>query len=319
MKMFELIILAVLAVSVQGDVCNFDCSGLPDGDYPCTTDCNKFIMCANGYAYEMSCGVGLMYNYKSDACDWPYQIPDDSDCLNGGTTETPSILTTTTKAPTTSTTTTTTSTTTTTTTTTTSTTTTTTTSTTTSTTTTSTTTTSTTSTTTIPDVVDRCFDQDCPILDDGTIADHAIYGYAKNCSFYFECNMNVTCIKLCQPGLQFDKDNLICVLPAQLNYTCIDRDNVGFFHIYHETFENAHFIQNPSMMNMPECSRDLLGECNVHFQPIYGSLGAWDDPNVCSNEFTVCQNGWTCRMRCDEGYRVDVERKRCMRKERIQC
>jgi len=159
-------------------------------------------------------------------------------------------------------------------------------------------------------------------LPDGTEIinpDHVIYKDDNNCTCYFECNMGITCKNACNEGLGYDIEQQTCVLPAQLDYACLDRNNIGHKEeVRHATFENAHYVNDPSNMNAPLCSHDV-SVCMISFRAIYGRAGVWNDRQSCTNEFEVCQNGWTCKMRCDEGYRLDVSKQKCVPKEFVKC
>ena len=44
------------------------------GLYPDPTNCFKFISCAYGIAYPMSCGGGLKWNKVGQYCDYPSNV-----------------------------------------------------------------------------------------------------------------------------------------------------------------------------------------------------------------------------------------------------
>ncbi|MCV3212868.1 chitin binding domain-containing protein [Plectonema radiosum NIES-515] len=86
-----LISTALIFVAVSGLVMpiayagftDYDCKGQPNGNYNHPYDCDKFITCSNGYAYEMDCADcnisegsehcpdGKLHYYKPlDRCEW---------------------------------------------------------------------------------------------------------------------------------------------------------------------------------------------------------------------------------------------------------
>ena len=46
-----------------------DCIGQVDGAFLPAEDCRKFIRCANGHPYEMSCPEGLAWDVKEKTCN----------------------------------------------------------------------------------------------------------------------------------------------------------------------------------------------------------------------------------------------------------
>jgi len=93
--MLNYMIYLVLPSLVLGSECNIDdstCAG-QDGNLPCPTDCNKYISCSNRNPIIRSCQPSLFYNYITDQCVWPNEIPPDSECLNYVSTTTQSTTT----------------------------------------------------------------------------------------------------------------------------------------------------------------------------------------------------------------------------------
>lgn len=45
-----------------------------NGLFPDPISCSNFYSCANGMAYRMSCGTGLLYNPTISVCDWPANV-----------------------------------------------------------------------------------------------------------------------------------------------------------------------------------------------------------------------------------------------------
>eukprot|EP00088_Acartia_fossae_P049103 TRINITY_DN5384_c0_g1_i8.p1 TRINITY_DN5384_c0_g1~~TRINITY_DN5384_c0_g1_i8.p1 ORF type:complete len:337 (-),score=47.42 TRINITY_DN5384_c0_g1_i8:108-1091(-) len=313
----------VLISSGKGEDCGMDCRGMPDGDYPCNTDCSKFVQCANGYLFIQSCQPGLFYNYKTDQCDWLSNIPDDSPCLhNDETTLKPTTSTTTMKPTTTEEETTTSEP---------------------ETTTEEETTTSEPETTTEEETTTSepetttakvettttfeiptkppidCFPQACNINDDGTINEHEVYpNTADPChASYFECNLNRTCYFECGHGLFFNNVTLSCELPTEdPDYWCLDEDNQGTMASI-KSMRNSHPVLDPSKMNMPECYESISSQCTFSFRPSYGLFSREGDS--CVNEYEICYEGWICKMRCDAGFLLDLDDKECKPKRYFIC
>ena len=51
----------------------FQCPG--DGYFRDPHDCTKFYQCANDLPYHVSCNGGLVFNERTEICDWPYVVP----------------------------------------------------------------------------------------------------------------------------------------------------------------------------------------------------------------------------------------------------
>lgn len=61
----------VVAKHQPGDNCDVG-SGFNVGLYEAhSTDCTKFLQCANGIFVEQPCHVGLHWNNVIKSCDWP--------------------------------------------------------------------------------------------------------------------------------------------------------------------------------------------------------------------------------------------------------
>ncbi|KAJ7365193.1 hypothetical protein OS493_007844 [Desmophyllum pertusum] len=50
------------------------CEDKADGNYKDPDNCYGFITCANQITYFRSCPEGLMYNEKTDQCDYPENV-----------------------------------------------------------------------------------------------------------------------------------------------------------------------------------------------------------------------------------------------------
>ncbi|XP_033754673.1 uncharacterized protein LOC117337653 [Pecten maximus] len=49
------------------------CDNHPAGDYSHPTDCSKFIQCANGNTYVLSCSAGTLYDADKNTCVWAHE------------------------------------------------------------------------------------------------------------------------------------------------------------------------------------------------------------------------------------------------------
>ncbi|WAR15472.1 CHI10-like protein [Mya arenaria] len=70
--LFTLFIILVhneMLILVKGDFCE----GKAIGNYP-HPDCTKFYSCADSGTHVMDCQAGLLYNSKTDQCDWPTNV-----------------------------------------------------------------------------------------------------------------------------------------------------------------------------------------------------------------------------------------------------
>lgn len=56
--------------TVQTAACPSGASGL----YPHSTDCTKYLQCANGITYIMDCGPGTAFNAALEVCDFKRKV-----------------------------------------------------------------------------------------------------------------------------------------------------------------------------------------------------------------------------------------------------
>lgn len=62
-----------LSLALSGTIVSaapFDCSGLPDGNYPNPVDCGSFYLCSNGNAYLFYCPGNLHFSVAADRCEF---------------------------------------------------------------------------------------------------------------------------------------------------------------------------------------------------------------------------------------------------------
>ncbi|CAG5084588.1 Oidioi.mRNA.OKI2018_I69.PAR.g10684.t1.cds [Oikopleura dioica] len=97
MKLFALFGLALATDEVPHDpealaFCHNACQGTPealpgtgycpDGFYPSFKDCDAYYLCWDEgiWADKFWCAPGAVYNPVSGECDWPFNLPEDSEC-----------------------------------------------------------------------------------------------------------------------------------------------------------------------------------------------------------------------------------------------
>uniref|UniRef100_A0A182WD65 Chitin-binding type-2 domain-containing protein n=1 Tax=Anopheles minimus TaxID=112268 RepID=A0A182WD65_9DIPT len=80
MKVTIVVILA-LAIGLEAEVVSKRDARCPRVDDPektihltHPTDCNRFLVCSSGMAYEMRCPEGLEYDVEQLSCDYDYLV-----------------------------------------------------------------------------------------------------------------------------------------------------------------------------------------------------------------------------------------------------
>merc|ERR1711872_226095 len=84
-KMLILAFIIVSAAKTSGEfLCGRDESEWSSGEgrISCLTDCSKYISYAYGRGEVMPCAPNLLFNEQTKDCDWPGNIPENSECLN---------------------------------------------------------------------------------------------------------------------------------------------------------------------------------------------------------------------------------------------
>ena len=52
----------------------FNCRGKISGFYPNANTCDEYFICAGTLAFEARCSSGLLFNTKTQYCDWPSNV-----------------------------------------------------------------------------------------------------------------------------------------------------------------------------------------------------------------------------------------------------